>query len=142
MKTNLQPLKTRSRALLYKATLLLGLSGICMGHQASALGTAYALAPHYDPYEGLHMGSQTVDVTVSGTVVDQNGDPIPGVTVSIPGSGIGTATDLDGKYSLAVPEGASLVFSYIGYVSQTVEVGTQSVINITLNEDVAALEEV
>ncbi len=47
---------------------------------------------------------KAMEVTVTGTVLDQNGNPIPGVTVSIPGTGIGTATDMDGKYSLTVPE--------------------------------------
>ena len=55
-----------------------------------------------------------VDVTVSGTVVDNQGEPIPGVTVSVPGTALGTATDLDGQYTLSVPEGATLVFSFLG----------------------------
>ncbi|EPR67088.1 TonB-dependent receptor [Cyclobacterium qasimii M12-11B] len=50
------------------------------------------------------------DVTVTGTVTDQNGEPIPGATISLPGTTIGTATDLDGKYSLTVPEASELVF--------------------------------
>ncbi|MFC4875000.1 carboxypeptidase-like regulatory domain-containing protein, partial [Negadavirga shengliensis] len=54
------------------------------------------------------------DVTITGTVVDQNGAPIPGATVSVPGTNIGTATDIDGKYAITVPEGATLVFSFIG----------------------------
>src|SRR5690606_5795447 len=53
----------------------------------------------------------TEDITVTGTVVDENGQPVPGATVSIPGTGIGTATDIDGNYSLSVPEGSTLVFS-------------------------------
>src|SRR5690606_38818518 len=61
-----------------------------------------------------------IEVTVKGTVVDQNGDPIPGVTVSIPGTSIGTATDLDGGYTLSVPEGSTLVFSFIGYMTQRI----------------------
>lgn len=83
-----------------------------------------------------------VEVTVSGTVVDSNGEPIPGVTVSVQGTTIGTATDLDGKYSLLVPEGSTLVFSFIGFVSQSIEVGDQSVIDVTLSEDMASLDEV
>src|SRR5690606_11409363 len=74
--------------------------------------------------------------------VDENGDPIPGATVSIPGTGIGTATDIDGNYSLTVPEDASLVFSFIGYETQTIPVGDQSVINVTLVEDISSLDEV
>lgn len=84
----------------------------------------------------------TVDVTISGTVSDQNGDPIPGVTVSVQGTTTGTVTDLDGQYTLSVPEGSSLVFSFIGYESQTIMVGDQSVIDITLSEDISSLEEV
>ena len=83
-----------------------------------------------------------MDVTISGTVVDTNGVPIPGVTVSVPGTSIGTATDLDGKYSLSVPDGATLVFSFIGFVSQTISVGDRSLIDVTLAEDVSSLEEV
>ncbi|MEX2592376.1 MAG: TonB-dependent receptor [Anditalea sp.] len=81
-------------------------------------------------------------MTVSGTVVDINGEAIPGVTVSVPGTTIGTATDLDGKYALEVPEGSTLVFSFIGFESQQITVGDQSVIDITLSEDMASLDEV
>lgn len=83
-----------------------------------------------------------VEVMVSGTVVDSNGDPIPGVTVSIPGTSIGTATDLEGGYTLSVPEGATLVFSFIGFVSQSIVIGDQSVVDVTLVEDMASLDEV
>lgn len=86
--------------------------------------------------------SERVDVSVSGTVTDATGSPIPGVTVSVPGTTTGTATDLEGKYSLSVPEGSTLVFSFIGYETQRVTVGDQSVINITLEEDMASLDEV
>ncbi|NHE59570.1 SusC/RagA family TonB-linked outer membrane protein [Cyclobacterium plantarum] len=83
-----------------------------------------------------------VEVTVTGTVVDANGDPIPGVTVFVPGTNSGTATDMDGKYSIVVPEGSSLVFSFIGFESQTVEVGNQTTINITMEQSAQALDEV
>ncbi len=82
------------------------------------------------------------EVTVTGTVRDQQGDPIPGVTVSVPGTGIGTATDLDGRYSLTVPDGSTLVFSFIGFESQNIQVGDQSIIDVTLNEDISSLDEV
>src|SRR5690606_32284801 len=56
-----------------------------------------------------------VDVTVSGRVTDASGQPLPGVTISLLGTPTGTATDLDGKYSLTVPVGSTLVFSFIGF---------------------------
>lgn len=83
-----------------------------------------------------------VDVTVTGTVVDGSGEPIPGVTVSVAGTSTGTATDLDGRYSLTVPEGASLVFSFIGFVTQTHSVGDRTVLDVVLAEDVQSLQEV
>ena len=85
---------------------------------------------------------ETVDVTVSGTVTDESGDPLPGVTVSVPGTTMGTATNLDGRYSLSVPEGSTLVFSFIGFEPQSVEVGGRSVIDVVLSEDMASLDEV
>lgn len=82
------------------------------------------------------------DITVSGTVVDASNEPLPGVTVSLSGTTTGTATDLDGRYSLTVPEGSVLVFSFIGFETQRIEVGGRSVINVILNEDMASLDEV
>lgn len=83
-----------------------------------------------------------LDVAIRGTVIDQNGNPIPGATVSIPGTTIGTATDLDGKYSISVPEGSTLVFSFIGFETQSIVVGDQSVIDVKLSEDISSLDEV
>src|SRR5690606_9033189 len=53
------------------------------------------------------------DIVITGVVTDENGEPLPGVTVSVPGTGIGTATDMDGRYTLSVPEESTLVFSFI-----------------------------
>jgi len=82
------------------------------------------------------------DITVTGRVTDQNGNPIPGATVSIPGTSVGTATDIEGYYSLELPEGATIVFSFIGYLSQNIEVGNKSVINVVLLENPTDLDEV
>ncbi|HLT06774.1 MAG TPA: SusC/RagA family TonB-linked outer membrane protein [Cyclobacteriaceae bacterium] len=90
----------------------------------------------------LYFANDRFDITVKGVVTDSSGEPLPGVTVSIPGTGIGTATDLDGRYSLTVPEGSTLVFSFIGFQSQSIVVGNQAEINVTLVEDVASLDEV
>lgn len=82
------------------------------------------------------------EVSVRGTVTDNDGEPIPGATVSVAGTTIGTATDLDGNYNLTVPDGSTLIFSFIGYVTQTVAVGDRSVIDVVLEEDISSLDEV
>lgn len=97
------------------------------------------LVPNY----GVNgVNGMVADVTVSGTVVDGNGEPIPGATVSVQGTTTGTATDIDGRYSLVVPEGSILVFSFIGYVTQPVALEGRTVIDVVLVEDMAALDEV
>jgi iron complex outermembrane receptor protein len=83
-----------------------------------------------------------LDVEISGTVTDREGNSIPGATISIMGTTVGTVTDLDGNYKLNVPEGATIVFSYIGYESKRIKIGDQSILNITLEPDVTALEEI
>ncbi|MBI1301579.1 MAG: SusC/RagA family TonB-linked outer membrane protein [Alphaproteobacteria bacterium] len=79
---------------------------------------------------------------VSGTVVDQNGDPMPGVSILVQGGSAGTVSDLDGKFTITVPDGAILVFSFIGYENQRVPVGDQNVLSVTMREDATALDEV
>src|SRR5690606_34721264 len=68
---------------------------------------------------------------ITGTVTDQNGEPLPGVTISVEGTTIGTATDIDGKYTLDIPDGATLVFSFIGFQTQRIAAGTRSVVDVT-----------
>ncbi|HLT06619.1 MAG TPA: SusC/RagA family TonB-linked outer membrane protein [Cyclobacteriaceae bacterium] len=82
------------------------------------------------------------DVTITGKVIDQSGNPLPGVTIVTEGGNIGTVTDFEGNYSITVPAGVTLVFSFVGYRSETRAIGSQSVINVTLQEDLAGLEEV
>ena len=80
--------------------------------------------------------------SISGTVVDGAGLPIIGATVMVVGnSSIGTVTDVDGKFALNVPAGANIAASCIGYTTQTVAVGQQSVFNFVLQEDSEFLEE-
>jgi TonB-linked SusC/RagA family outer membrane protein len=80
---------------------------------------------------------------ISGTVTDQKGSPLPGVNVVIKGTTIGSITDMDGKYTLdADNPNLSLVFSFVGYVQQTVAADARSVIDVTMAEDIARLDEV
>ncbi|GGZ30561.1 SusC/RagA family TonB-linked outer membrane protein [Echinicola pacifica] len=78
---------------------------------------------------------------ITGTVTDASGLAIPGVTVTVPGGSHGTVTDLDGRYFLDVQDGQSLTFSFIGYISQTVSIGSKSVIDVVLQEDTKSLDE-
>jgi TonB-linked SusC/RagA family outer membrane protein len=81
-------------------------------------------------------------ITVKGTVKDANGDTMAGVNVLQVGTTNGIITDIDGNYRINVPSNAKLVFSFIGYVSQTVPVNGKSLINVTLKEDTELLDEV
>ncbi|HSI75383.1 MAG TPA: carboxypeptidase-like regulatory domain-containing protein, partial [Lunatimonas sp.] len=81
-------------------------------------------------------------IDVRGKVTNQSGEPIPGAAVSIAGTTTGTITDIDGNYSISVPDNATLVVSYIGYAAQRIQVGNRTVIDVILVEDMAALEEV
>ena len=80
--------------------------------------------------------------TISGTVSDDSGLPLPGATVLVKGTSSGTSSDFDGKYSIKVDQGQTLVFSFVGYTTKEVAVGTSNTINVTLQEDAEALEEV
>jgi TonB-dependent starch-binding outer membrane protein SusC len=82
------------------------------------------------------------NLTVTGTVIDADGLPLPGVNVIVRGTNTGTQTDFDGNYSINAGQSQVLVFSYIGFVSQSKTVGTQSVINVTMQVDAAELGEV
>ncbi|GAB5472946.1 MAG: TonB-dependent receptor [Maribacter sp.] len=83
-----------------------------------------------------------VQSTVTGTVTDNQGTPLPGANVVVKGTTNGTQTDFDGNYTLEVDSGATLIFSYLGFVTQEIAVNGNSTVNATLAEDAAALDEV
>lgn len=91
-----------------------------------------ALLPVYAFAQGM--------ISVSGTVLDQNGDPLIGCTVQLKGSSVGTVTDLDGHFQIKVPEDKMLVFSFIGY--KTKEVKAAKTIKVKMEEDSHMLNEV
>lgn len=81
--------------------------------------------------------------TISGVVTSStDGEALIGVSVRVKETSNGTITDFNGKYSLNVRSGETLIFSYIGYLEQEIKVGNQSTINVVLNEDANELEEV
>src|SRR5690554_6745062 len=82
------------------------------------------------------------DTAITGTVSDVTGEPLPGVNILIEGTETGTVTNGEGNYSISAPEGATLVFSFLGYGPQRIVVEDQSSIDVTLQEEVSALDEV
>ncbi|PXX31181.1 TonB-dependent receptor [Arenibacter sp. ARW7G5Y1] len=80
--------------------------------------------------------------TVTGLVIDDIGQPIPGVSIIIKGTATGVATDFDGNYNISASPDDVLVFSSIGFESTEIQVGGKSTINITMSEDVSSLDEV
>jgi len=82
------------------------------------------------------------EIRVTGQVKADDGNPMPGATVAVAGTTIGTITDMDGNYSITVPtENSILSFSFIGYVTKQVTVGKQTIINVILASDATSLEE-
>lgn len=80
---------------------------------------------------------------INGTIIDETGEPMIGVSVLVKGTTVGTITDFDGKFSLDVPAGKNtLEVSYIGYKNQTVTIGNNTQLNIKLQPDTQALDEV
>lgn len=80
--------------------------------------------------------------TVTGTVTDESGLPLPGVNVLVQGTNTGTQTNFDGEYSIRVNQGRELVFSFIGMETLRRRVGASNVVNVVLQESAAALDEV
>lgn len=98
-------------------------------------------AEHPEKVHTIPSVQQTKRIT--GTVTDQKGDPLIGVNVTVKEGMTGTITDVEGNYQIEnLPSHATLSFSYIGYLTQEIQVRTQSIIHITLLEDTQALDEV
>ncbi|MBO3270702.1 MULTISPECIES: SusC/RagA family TonB-linked outer membrane protein [Hymenobacter] len=111
------------------------------GLPVAALPAAGAKAP-IGPFSMLP-GKYLADVPVSGRVTQSNGEGLPGVTVIVKGTTLGTSTGADGSFSLTVPEGSTLVISSVGYIRKEVPItGATSSINVSLLEDRQALGEV
>ena len=87
--------------------------------------------------------NQPNKIPVSGKITDASGNGLPGVSLLVKGSRISTITDLNGEYSINIPDNKSiLIFSSVGYTTQEITVGNRTKINISLQSDIKTLDEV
>ena len=82
------------------------------------------------------------EITVSGSVIDENNDPLPGVSILVKGTTRGTATDANGKFTLTAEKGSTLAFSFVGYDLHEVIVNDASPISVSLVPNASTLNEV
>ena len=100
-------------------------------------GSAIAAAP-----DSGDAPSPPYQLTITGTVVDNFGTPLPGTNVIVKGTTNGTQTDFDGNYSITAPSDATLIFSYVGFKTIEIPVNGNATVDATMQEDAAALDEV
>jgi TonB-dependent SusC/RagA subfamily outer membrane receptor len=81
--------------------------------------------------------------SIKGTVTDSNGDPLPGANVVVQGTTNGMVTDAEGNYQLVVvnPENAVLIYTFVGFIPEQYKIGTENVIDVSLEEEVTTLDE-
>jgi outer membrane receptor protein involved in Fe transport len=129
------------RKIRHAARMLAGVvlaSAMLMLNPASASGNETNVT-RYGPRGKVKM----VDFTVSGKIKDENGTPVPGANILLKGTTMGTASDANGDYSLVLPdEKGILIFSFIGFTTQEVEVSGRSMIDVTLISDDVTLSEI
>ncbi|MBO9615473.1 MAG: TonB-dependent receptor [Dyadobacter sp.] len=95
-----------------------------------------------EPYENVIPRAQA-DRDITGKVLDEKGEPIPGASVVVKGTTVGTSTNIEGIYQLSVPEDKDIViFSFVGYISQEISIGNAASLDVTLKVDEKALQEV
>ncbi len=99
--------------------------------------TVLTMALLFVPFQGLAQ-----NITVRGTVNDESGSPLIGVSVYVDGTSIGTATGQDGSYQLSVAPTAELTYFYVGYDEQVISVASRTTINVTLKSSATALDDV
>lgn len=105
-------------------------------------GVAPELQTYFLNYNTLPPRYKKVSNSVSGKVFDQNGEPLPGATIVVQGTTIGTVTDIDGNFSITIPHNASqLKFSFIGFNDKILPI-SNAVMNVALQESAMALTEV
>ncbi|SFE83061.1 SusC/RagA family TonB-linked outer membrane protein [Spirosoma endophyticum] len=114
--------------------LLLQLVSFCL-----TTGLVEATPTTSDPSATRHL---LADETIAGTIIDETGKGLPGVSIQVKNTTRGASSDADGNYRIVAEKGATLVFSFIGYVKQEVAIGNQTTVNVTMAPDAQALSEV
>ncbi len=102
----------------------------------------FGIGKNLQLYAAEGENSAYMQQTITGTVTDQNGVPLPGVNVFVKGTSTGTQTDFDGNYSLDAAAGQTIVFSYVGYKNQEIVLADQQELDVTMEEDTSQLDEV
>ncbi|MEN7547650.1 TonB-dependent receptor [Rapidithrix thailandica] len=82
------------------------------------------------------------EVLVKGAVKDENGEPLPGVSILVKGTSTGTTTDMDGNFSISVPESSTLLFSFIGYEAQEIALNGQTALEVVMATSSTELDEI
>ncbi len=115
-----------------------------IGYEVS--GNQLVLSTITDPKPAVQQPEEQqrpVDRSIRGSVKDEKGAPLPGVSIVVKGTQRGSLTDSDGNFEVSVPDGEhTIIFSFVGYLSQEMSVGTQSTVDIVLKDDLKALQEV
>ncbi|NOR76204.1 MAG: SusC/RagA family TonB-linked outer membrane protein [Draconibacterium sp.] len=94
-------------------------------------------------FMAFSLGSFAQTKQIMGTITDEEGITVPGVSIVVKGTTMGTITDLEGKYNLEVPTSASvLIFSYVGMLTEEIEIGNQTLIDVAMRADVIGVDEV
>lgn len=90
-----------------------------------------------------NMVTNAMQRTIKGKVTGSDGEVLPGVYIMIKGTTTGTMTDVNGNYSLSIPDNnVTLQFSYVGYISEVVEITNQSIVDVILIQSIESLEEI
>ncbi|MFT4223350.1 SusC/RagA family TonB-linked outer membrane protein [Dysgonomonas sp.] len=126
--------KQGKNKLLKKILCLLAVAILCSFTDSYATGTKM----HSD---GLSEQQQT-RITVKGKVIDVDGDPLIGVSVSVKGTTHGVLTDANGSYTITTNSGSTLVFTYVGYKTQSISIGQKNTIDVTMESNATELGEV
>ncbi len=111
---------------------------------ASVLASGTGNGKNISMHKFVTTGIQRQEVMVTGTVTSvEDGSPLPGVNIAIKGTTRGTTTDINGKYTIQVPDSSAvLVFSFMGYIPEEIAVGTKSVIDVAMILDIQRLNEI